>query len=59
LAFLCTEIQNTRKKYVNENAMNVKEKNASESEKKIDKTNTNLHLMESTNCAVQASKLDS
>ena len=45
-------------KYVNENAMNVKEKTLA-NPKNIDETKTHLHLMESTNCAVQASKLDS
>ena len=55
----CAPKSKTREnKYVNENAMNFKEKTQANL-KKIDKTNTNLHLMESTNCAVQASKLDS
>ena len=58
LAFLWTEMQTTRENYVNENAMNVKEKTQA-NPKNIDEANTNLHLMENNSCAVQASKLDS
>ena len=51
-------MQNTRKRYVSENVMNVKEKTLAKP-KNIDGTKTNLNLVEGANCAVQASKLDS